>query len=114
MNERLKRDNKLIVTIVKKGRAKKICEAAKKAGTKGGTTLMGKGTSAKEFKKMFGITLDEEREVILTVTKNELEEEVFNEVVEKGEINKPGKGIVFVMDLKRVDGIVHLLKEAQE
>ena len=112
MNENLKKNHKVIVTIIKKGKAKKLCEATKKIGAEGGTTIIGRGTSVKEFKKMFGISLDEEREVILTVIKNELVDKVFKEIIEKGELNKPGKGISFVLDIKQVDGIAHLLKEA--
>ena len=113
MSESWKKSQRLIVTIVKKGKAKKICEAAKCTGAEGGTTIMGKGTSIKAFKKLFGITLDEDREVVFTITSSDLEDKIFNEIIEKGELNKPGKGIVFVMDLKKVEGIVHLLKGAQ-
>ncbi|UMZ74056.1 P-II family nitrogen regulator [Natranaerofaba carboxydovora] len=110
MNENLKKNHNVIITIVKKGKAKKICDIAKKAGAEGGTTILGKGTSVKEFKKIFGLTLDDDREVVLTVVNDKIEDEVFDAIVEKGELNKPGNGIVFVMDLKKIDGIVHLLK----
>lgn len=109
----MKKNHKLIVTIVKKGKAKKLCEESKNCGAEGGTTILGKGASVKEFKKIFGINLEEEREVILTAVRDSLVDEVFDEMIEKGELNKPGNGIIFVMDIKQVEGIVHLLKEAE-
>ncbi len=47
---------------------------------------------------------------MLTLVKKELEDKVFEEIVEKGNLNKPGNGIVFIMNLKKIDGIVHLFK----
>ena len=38
----------LIVTIVNKGRAEKVMEAAKKAGAEGGTILHGRGSGVHE------------------------------------------------------------------
>ncbi|UNC92299.1 P-II family nitrogen regulator [Candidatus Contubernalis alkaliaceticus] len=110
MNEALQRNHSVIITIVKKGKAKKVCETAKKAGAEGGTTIISKGTSVKEFQKIFGLFLDEEREVVFTVVKHEIEDIVFNEIINKCKLNKPGSGITFIIDLKKVDGIVHLLK----
>ncbi len=102
----------MIVTIVKKGKAKKICQVTRNAGAEGGTTMLARGTSIKDFKKVFGIAIDEDREVVLTVVKKELEDKVFEAIIDECELNKPGYGITFIMDLKKVDGIVHLLKEA--
>lgn len=111
MSAPLTMNHSIIVTIVKKGKAKKVCDTAKKAGAEGGTTILGVGTSIKEFKKIFGLSLGEDREIVLTVINNELEDKVFEEIIEKCQLNKPGSGITFILDLKRVDGIVHLLKE---
>lgn len=102
MNEDLKRKYRVIATI-KKGKAKKICEAPKEAGAEGGTTLLAKVTSMEELKKLFGISLEEDREV-MTVVKKELEEDVFETMSDKCDYNKPGTGIAFIMDLKKVEG----------
>ncbi|WP_041367298.1 P-II family nitrogen regulator [Natranaerobius thermophilus] len=109
-----KKNHSVIVTIVKKGKAKKICQVAKDAGAKGGTTLLARGTSIKDFRKVFGISIDEQRAVVLTIVKQELEDKVFEEILDKCELNKPGTGITFIVDLKKVDGIAHLLKEASQ
>ena len=113
MYENLRKNHNLIVTIVKKGKAKKICEAAKKAGAEGGTTIMGKGTTVNDFRKTFGICLDDEREVVLTVVKEEEEDHIFDVICKQGKLTEPGNGISFVMELKKVDGIFHLLKGAR-
>ncbi len=71
---------------------------------------MGRGTSIKEFKKVFGISMDKEREVVLTLVNENNIDEVFRAILEKGELYKPGAGVCFVVDVKQVAGIVHLLK----
>ncbi len=103
MNEELKRNYSVIATI-KKGKAERIWEAPKEAGAEGATTLLAKVTSMKELKKLSGSSLDEDREV-MTVVKKEWEEDVFETISDKCEFNKPGTGIAFIMDLKKVEGI---------
>ena len=108
------RNFSVIVTITKKGQASKVCQITKEVGAEGGTILLAKGTSVKDFRKVFGIALDEDREMVLTVVKEELEDKVFEAIIDRCELNKPGSGITFVMDLKQVSGIAHLLKGASQ
>lgn len=102
----------LIVTIVNKGNCDKVIEASKKAGAEGGTLLFGRGTGIHEHAKLFGITIEPEKEVILTLIRRELSEEVFAAIAVAVDLNKPGKGIAFVLEVERVVGITHLLNQA--
>jgi nitrogen regulatory protein PII len=102
----------LIVTIVNKGNCEKVIGASKKAGAEGGTLLFGRGTGIHEHAKLFGITIEPEKEVILTLIRRELCEEVFDAIAVAVDLNKPGKGIAFVLEVERVVGITHLLDQA--
>lgn len=102
----------LIVTIVNKGNCDKVIEASKKAGAEGGTLLFGRGTGIHEHAKLFGITIEPEKEVILTLIRRELSEEVFAAITVAVDLNKPGRGIAFVLEVERVVGITHLLNQA--
>ncbi len=101
---------KLIVTIVKKGIAKKIIKASKEAGAEGATVIMGTGTGVHEAKKLFFLDIDPEKEIVFTLVHDNSLNQVLDAVVSAGNLNKPGSGIAFVIDTKKTAGIVHLLK----
>lgn len=101
----------LIVTIVNKGHSHVVVDASKKIGAEGGTILGGRGTGVHERAKLFGIAIEPEKEIILTLVPHEAVEKVLGAIVDEAELNKPGKGITFVLDVSRVAGIKHLLEE---
>lgn len=100
---------KLVVTIIQKGVASKIVSATKKAGTEGGTILFARGTGGREFKKLFGMTIDPEKEMILTMVHQDMLDQVLKVISDTGNLQKPGKGICFVLDIWKAVGIIHLL-----
>ncbi len=100
----------LIVTIVNRGRAERIVKASKKAGAEGGTILLGRGAGIHETKTLLGIPIEPEKEIILTAIPEEKTEEVLAAIVEAGGLNQAGAGIAFVIELKKVAGICHLIK----
>ncbi len=98
----------LIVTIVNKGSSHPILKATQKAGAEGGTILIGRGTGIREKKTLFGIPIEPEKEILLTIVSQDISEKVLDAVVEAGRLDQPGAGISFVVDLKKVAGICHL------
>lgn len=107
-------DYKLIVVIVKKGKATKILSAARKAGAGSGTILMGKGTAKKNiYEKILGMEIEPEREIVLIAIVQELVENILDHVVRAGRLNKPGEGIAFILSLKQCIGITKLLGTIQ-
>ena len=104
----------LIVTIVRKGCVEKIIEASKNAGAEGGTVLSGRGIGIHEGKKFFGIPIEPEKEILLTLIQKEKTDQVLSNICKAGEFHKPGTGIGFVVDLQRVVGIVHFLQHLDE
>jgi len=103
-------DFDLIVTIVKKGWAERIVKASKEAGAEGGTIVFARGTGIHEQKSILGIPIEPEKEMILTLVPVEKTDEILQAIIEAGELEKPATGIAFVLDVKRVAGIVHLLE----
>lgn len=98
----------LIVTIVNKGTSEIIIKASKQAGAEGGTVIYGRGTGIRETKTLFGIPIEPEKEIILTIIPANQTEHVLQSIITQGELNKPGAGIAFVLELKKVAGISHL------
>lgn len=96
----------LIVTIVSKGWGEEIVDATRAKGCNGGTIIPGRGTGINEKKKFFGILIEPEKEIVLTVIEKEKTQEVLEAVKVAGKLEQPGTGIAFVVDLKDVVGIL--------
>ncbi|HHU86002.1 MAG: P-II family nitrogen regulator [Pelotomaculaceae bacterium] len=105
------RDYQLIVTIIKKGFAERVVNAAKAAGARGGTILHGRGVGIHEQKKLLGIPIEPEKDIILTLIHQDQTKNVLKAIVQAGQLEKPGTGIGFVIDVDKVVGIVSLLEE---
>ncbi|NLA11657.1 MAG: P-II family nitrogen regulator [Firmicutes bacterium] len=101
----------LIVTIIKKGYSEQIIGASKKAGAEGATIMFGRGTSIHEQKKILGIPIEPEKEIIFIVVPQEISERVLAAIIKAGKLERPATGIAFILDLKKVVGVAHLLKE---
>jgi len=101
----------LIVTIVSQGDAETVVEASRKAGAGGGTILTGRGTGIHEKMKLFGIPIEPEKEIVLTLVTREQSAAVMEAIVAAAQLKEPGKGISFVLPVERVFGINHDLHQ---
>lgn len=104
----------LIVTIVRMGFSEKIIEASRQAGAEGGTIIVGRGTGVHEKKKLLGIPVEPEKEIIFSVVPRDRTQQILEAIVRAGELDKPGAGIAFVLELKQVAGICHLLYKTEK
>jgi hypothetical protein len=52
---------KLIITIIEKGKAEQVIDAAKKSGSQGGTILGGRGSGVHETKRIFNMKLNRKK-----------------------------------------------------
>ncbi len=98
----------LIVSIVNKNSSENIIKASKRAGAEGGTIIYGRGTGVRETKTLFGIPIEPEKEVVLTIVSQDISDNVLDTIVRDCELDKPGAGIAFMVELKKVAGICHL------
>jgi nitrogen regulatory protein PII len=98
----------LIVTVVNKNTSESILKASKEAGAEGGTIVYGRGTGIRETKTLFGIPIEPEKEIILTIVPQDITDQVQEAIIQAGELDQPGAGILFVLELKNVAGICHL------
>lgn len=98
----------LIVTVINKGYASDVVQASKQAGAEGGTILNGRGSGIHENNKIFGIPIEPEKEIVLTLVERGKTEHVLNAITNEVGLNEPGKGIAFVLDVKKTVGICHL------
>jgi len=102
---------RLIVSIVRKGWGDTVLEATMNAGAHGGTVLFGRGIGRNEQQRVFGIQIEPEKEVILTIVPADLKDAILREIVRAAELTVPGHGLAFVVAVEDVAGIVHLVEE---
>jgi len=101
--------NALIVTIVRKGWGSTVLDASVKAGARGGTVLFGRGAGINEQEKIFGMSIEPEKEILLTIVDQSQVDAVLAAVVEAGELNQTGRGIAFVLPVDRIAGVAHFM-----
>ena len=92
----------LITCVVQKDLAEPILEAAKNAGAQGATISYAQGTGVRERMGLLGVTVDEQKEVIRIVVSEEQSELIFEAMYLAGNMDKPGKGIMFMSSLDRI------------
>jgi nitrogen regulatory protein P-II 1 len=98
----------LIVTIVDKGWGDTVLEASIKAGAEGGTVMIGRGIGVHENQKILGIAIEPEKEIVLSVTHNNMTDAILNSIISTCNLERPGAGIAFVLPVDRVAGIAHI------
>lgn len=106
----------LIVSIVRKGWGSAVLEASVNAGARGGTVLFGRGAGVHEREKIFGMSIEPEKEILLTIVSTSQVDTILDAIVRAGELNDTGRGIAFVVAVEKVVGVARFMKEepAQE
>ncbi len=108
-NEERRGVNKLmyqnIITIVNRGKAEEVIEAAKAAGSKGGTIINARGSGVNETSKLFNMDIEPEKEIVIILSKEDITEAIVTSIRKKLEIDKPGNGIIFIQNINKAYGI---------
>ncbi len=103
-------DSRLIVSIVRKGWGSSVLKASVRAGARGATVLSGRGAGINEHEKIFGMSIEPEKEIIFTVVRSDLVDTVLGEIVRAADLNDTGRGLAFVVPVERVVGVAHFMK----
>ncbi|MFA5628710.1 MAG: hypothetical protein WC958_00375 [Dehalococcoidales bacterium] len=104
----------LIITVLKKGLGDDAVDASMRAGAEGATVMYGRGVGVHEKKKIMGIALEPEKEIVFSVVDSEKVCCVMKEIIASTDLEKPGVGISFSVSIDKVCGIAHILPEADE
>jgi nitrogen regulatory protein PII len=100
----------LIVSVVRKGWGSTVLDASVKAGARGGTVLSGRGAGINEQEKIFGMSIEPEKEIVLTVAYSDLVDTILAEIVRSADLNATGRGIAFVVPVDKVVGVAHFMR----
>lgn len=96
-----------LISVVERGRADRIVEAAKQAGASGATIFYGRGTGESEVKKFLKIQVEASKEVIIILSEANSYEKIKKVMIEAGELKKPGTGILFTVKVEDLIGLYH-------
>lgn len=96
---------KAIFTIVERGLAEAVVDAATEAGARGGTIINARGSGIHETSKLFAMEIEPEKEIVLIITDEAQVDSVSDAIRKKLKIDEPGKGIVFTTDISRAVGL---------
>lgn len=95
----------VITTIVEKGKAEEVIEAATKAGSKGGTIMNARGSGIHETNKLFAMDIEPEKEIVIILSEVAMTDAIVRSIQDRLKIDDPGNGIIYVQDVNRTYGI---------
>lgn len=95
----------VIFCIVNSGYGEAVMDAAKTVGARGGTIINARGTASLDAEKIFGITVQPEKEIVMIVVPAKIKDDVLHALYKDVGLQTAGQGIAFSMP---VDGAVGL------
>ena len=98
-------EHQLVVCIVNEGFADMVMDAARDVGARGGTVISARGTANQEAQKLFDITVDPQKEMVMIVVPTELRDDILHALYKEVGLNTPGQGIAFALPVDNVIGI---------
>ncbi len=94
-----------IFTVVDKGNAEAVMEAARKAGAQGGTIINARGAGAHETSTVFHMDIEPEKEIVLILAQCHLTDGIVRNIRDDLKLDQPGNGIIFVQEVQETFGI---------
>lgn len=95
----------LIITIVNRGDASDVIDAAEAAGSKGGTIINARGSGIHETQRLFNMDIEPEKEMVIILSKEDVTDSIVTSIREAIKIDEPGNGIIFIQDVNQTYGI---------
>jgi nitrogen regulatory protein PII len=78
---------------------------ANEAGATGGTVIHSRGTAHRGAVRVFGVSVQDEKELILILTEREKKETIMRSICEAHGLNSKAQGIIFSVPVDNVMGL---------
>lgn len=98
-------NHEVILCVINNGFSDAVMDAAREFGASGGTVINARGTASLEAEKLFNITVQPEKEIVMIVVKKEIRDNVLHALYKKVGLETPGQGIAFSVPVTDVTGI---------
>ncbi len=106
--------HEVIICIVNAGFSETVMEAARDFGARGGTVLRARGTANIEAEKLFQISVQPEKEMVMILVESKLRDDILHALYRAVGLNTPGQGIAFSLPVDSVVGLSSFDEEKQE
>jgi len=105
MADKSSHEHDLIMSVVNQGYSDELMNTARAAGASGGTVLNARGQAHEGAVKFFGVSVQDEKEIILILTSREKKVSIMRAVCEAHGLNSKAQGIVFSLPVDDVLGL---------
>ena len=98
-------DHEVVFAIVNSGYAEDVMDIAREQGVRGGTILNARGVVKEEAAAFFGISLHQDKEILMMVVEKSIRDNVLNAIYKEMGMAKKAKGIAFSLPVSDVAGL---------
>ena len=106
--------NVLIAAICESGHSDEVMKAAYAAGAGGGTVIHAKGTAGILAQKFKGISLAEEKDLVLILSARPNRDPIMRSIMDKAGIDTPAHTIVFTLPVESIAGLRSAMPEEDQ
>jgi len=107
-------NHEVVFAIVNSGFAEDVMDIAREQGVRGGTILNARGVVKEDAAAFFGITLHQDKEILMMVVEKEIRDNVLNAIYKQMGMAKKAKGIAFSLPVSDVAGLAPVQAPAEE
>ena len=97
--------HQLVIAAVKPDLTDRLVDAAKAAGAAGATIIPGRGVGSNEARSFFGLSLEEQTDLIFFLLEDSLVDTILDTLYKTGEFQNPGTGIAFALPVGKAVGL---------
>ena len=95
----------LIIVIANHGHSEEVMDAARAEGAGGGTVIHAKGTGLERAEKFLGVSIADEKELILIVTKTEMKNAIMKSIMDRAGLETKARAVVFSLPVTDTAGL---------
>ncbi len=97
--------HEVIFCIVNAGFSEAVMEAAREFGARGGTVIRARGTANSEAERLFQITVQPEKEVVMILVDSAIKNDILHALYKAVGLKTPGQGIAFSLPVDHTVGM---------
>lgn len=101
----MKYKHEVIFCVVNAGFTEAVMDAAREFGANGGTVIHARGTANSEAERLFGITIQPEKEIVMILVPSEIKDDILHALYKAVGLKTPGQGIAFSMPVDAAVGL---------
>ncbi len=101
----MERNHEVIFCIVNTGFSDAVMDAARQFGARGGTVLRARGTANPEAEKLFHITVQPDKEIVMILVDTAIKDDILHALYREVGLNTPGHGIAFSLPVDQAVGL---------